>query len=188
MTVYIIHGWGSTPESDWFIYLKKELTKKRYEVKIPVMPDTDNPKIKPWVEKLKSFKVDTNTIFVGHSVGCQTILRFLENYPEKLNKVILVAPWITINKDNLDENEEWSVAKPWAEIPIDFSKIKDKAKEFIVVYSEDDPYAIKKEIKKLIKNLDAKELNVGKKGHICQGDGIITLPEILKFFKIRKEE
>jgi uncharacterized protein len=188
MTVYIIHGWGATPKSDWFPYLKEELTNKGYVVKVPLMPDTDNPKIKPWVEKLKSFKVNSKTIFVGHSVGCQTILRFLENYPGKINKVILVAPWITINKDNLDENEEWSVARPWAETPIDFKKIKDKAKEFVVIYSEDDPFAIKKDIKKLITDLDAKELNIGKKGHICQDDGITTLPETLKFFKKVKKE
>lgn len=188
MAVYIILGWGATPKNDWFPYLKKKLQEKGYKVKVPLMPDIDNPKIKPWVNKLKSFKVNYDTIFVGHSVGCQTILRFLENFPEKINMVILVAPWITINKDNLDENEEWSVAKPWSETPIDYKKIKNKVRKFIVIYSEDDPFAIEKDIKKLIKDLNAKEVNVGKKGHICEGDGIKTLPEALKFFKKIKKE
>jgi len=183
MKVYIIHGWGATPKSDWFPYLKEKLKERGYLVSVPIMPDTDNPKIKPWVSKLESLKVTEETIFVGHSVGCQTILRFLERFPKKVNKVILVAPWMNINKNNLDENEEWSVAKPWAETPIDFNKVKDKAKEFIVIYSQDDPFAIKKDITKLIKDLDATEVNVGKKGHICQGDGVTTLPEALTFFK-----
>lgn len=188
MKVYIIHGWGANPKSDWFPYLKEKVSERGYKVSLPVMPDTDNPKIKPWVEKLQSLKVDENTMFVGHSVGCQTILRFLEKYNGKVGKIILVAPWMTINKNNLDENEEWSVAKPWAETPMDFKKIKNKAKKFIVVYSQDDPYAIKKDITKLIKDLDATEVNVGKKGHICEGDGVTNLPEALKFFKKIKKE
>lgn len=182
MNVYIIHGWGANPKSDWFYYLQKKLKEKNYKVSIPVMPDTDNPKIKPWTEKLQSLKITANSIFVGHSVGCQTILRFLEKHTGKVDTVILVAPWITINKFNLDENEEWSVAKPWAETPINFKKIKEKAKRFIIIYSENDPYAIKKDIIKLIKDLDAIKVNIGKKGHICMGDGITTLPEALNFF------
>ncbi len=188
MKVYIIHGWGANPKSDWFPYLKEKLKERGYLVLVPIMSDTDNPKIKPWVSKLESLKVTEKTIFVGHSVGCQTILRFLEKYNGKVGKVILVATWMTINKNNLDENEEWSIAKPWAETLIDFKKVKDKAKEFIVIYSQDDLYAILKDIKKLIKTLNAKEVNVGKKGHLCTGDGVTTLPEALKFFKKIKKE
>jgi len=181
MKVYIIHGWAATPKSDWFPYLKKELTKKNYLVKVPTMPNTNEPEIKSWVNKLNSLDVDSKTIFIGHSVGCQTILRYLENTTKKVSKVILVAPWLTINKNNLDEGEEWSVAKPWAETKIDFDKVKNKAKEFIVIYSKDDPFAISKDINKLIKILNAKKLNLGEKGHICEGDGITTLPEVLLF-------
>lgn len=188
MKVYIIHGWGATSRSDWFPYLKEKLKERGYSVSIPIMPDTDNPRIKPWVFKLQSLKVDVKTIFVGHSVGCQTILRFLEKYTGNVDQVILVAPWLTINKNNLDENEEWSVAKPWAETPIDFKKIRNKANKFIVIYSQNDPYAILKDVKKLIKELNATEVNVGNKGHICQGDGVTKLPKALKFFKKIKKE
>ena len=44
------------------------------------MPNSENPKIEKWVkyleENIKS--VDEQTYFIGHSIGCQTIMRFLE--------------------------------------------------------------------------------------------------------------
>ena len=58
--------------------------------------------------------------------------------------------------------------------------IKDKAEKFVVIYSENDRAAIKEDVDNLIKVLNAKEVNVGKKGHICIGDGCVELPEVLK--------
>ena len=84
---YLVHGWGGTGSGGWFDWLKQELPKKGFEVVSFDMPDTDNPKIETWVkyleQKINSDEIDENTYFVGHSVGCQTILRFLE----KLHKL-----------------------------------------------------------------------------------------------------
>jgi len=181
MKVTIIHGWGATPEGDWFPWVKQKLVERGIEVEIPIMPNTDEPKIIPWVNKLKELGLNEETVIIGHSVGCQTILRYLEQADIKIKKAILVSPWMTINKNNCDEEEEpWEIAQPWAETPIDFNKIKDKAEEFVVIYSEDDPYAIKEDVDNLIKVLNAKEVNVGKKGHIDTYAGITELPEVLK--------
>lgn len=61
------------------------------------MPDTANPKIKEWVSELEKqvSELDENTYFVGYSIGCQTIMRYLENKEtRKIGGILFVAPWL----------------------------------------------------------------------------------------------
>ena len=77
MKAYLIHGWEGYPENCWFPWLKKQLEEKNYKVEVPEMPDTDHPKIESWVNKLKEIVIpDEETILIGHSIGCQAILRY----------------------------------------------------------------------------------------------------------------
>jgi len=93
---YIIHGWGGNSEEGWLPWLKKELEAKGFEALAFDMPDTENPKIETWVKYLEDNiqNPDEETILIGHSIGCQTILRYLEKFPEnvKVGKAILIAP------------------------------------------------------------------------------------------------
>ena len=78
--VILVHGWGFNPTMNWYPWLKKELEKKGFEVIIPAMPNTNEPDINSWVFKLREFvgRDDGELILIGHSIGCQTIMRFLE--------------------------------------------------------------------------------------------------------------
>lgn len=92
---FLIHGWEGDPEEEWRPWLKKELEKKGFEVYVPAMPDTATPTMEKWVPFLAEIvgKPDENCYFVGHSLGCITILRYLEtlNEGEKVGGVVLVA-------------------------------------------------------------------------------------------------
>jgi len=74
----IVHGWAYNPESGWYPHVKKELESKGFHVQVPEMPNPEEPKINDWISKLKETipNPDQETYFIGHSVGCQTILRF----------------------------------------------------------------------------------------------------------------
>ena len=76
--VFIVHGWGAYPQDDWIPWLKGQLEDKGCEVYNPSMPDTEHPQIETWLSFLANLvgDVDENTYFVGHSIGCQTILRY----------------------------------------------------------------------------------------------------------------
>jgi uncharacterized protein len=166
--VIIVHGWGGSSKSDFLPWVKKELEKLGYEVIVPDMPDPDNPKIETWVPYLTKIisKPRKTDIFVGHSVGCQTVLRFLETLSEnqKVDKVILIAPW-GIGLTNLEEGED-EIAKPWLETPIDFKKVKSKAKVFIALFSDNDPFVSLQENKKMFEvELEAEVLIEHNKGH-----------------------
>src|SRR4030067_3170430 len=91
----MVHGWAGTPTGGWFPWLASEMGQRGWKVLVPAMPNTNNPKQAEWVPFLKQIvgKVDKNTFMVGHSLGCVTILRFLESLPseEQIGGVVLVA-------------------------------------------------------------------------------------------------
>ena len=167
--VIIVHGWGGSPESDFLPWAKEEFRKKGYEVVTPSMPDLNYPKIETWVPYLKEVvgKAKSTDIFIGHSIGVSTILRYLETSPEsvKVEKVIMVAPW-AVSLSNLDDSDDEETAKPWLETPINFEKVKTKADEFIAIFSDNDPYVPLDENKKVFgEKLNAEIFVEHSKGH-----------------------
>lgn len=138
--VIIVHRWEGGSQDDWRPWLKTELEKLGYEVIVPDMPDTDTPIIEKWVQKLSEVvgKPDENTFFIGHSIGCQAILRYLETIDTKVGGALFVAGWF--NLENLEDEETKKIARPWIETPIDAEKIKNILPKSILLISKDDPY------------------------------------------------
>jgi len=136
----MVHGWGGSSAGDWLPWLRGELEKLGHEVIAPNMPDTNNPTIEAWVGKLAEVvgAPDENTYFVGHSIGCQTILRYLEKINTPVGGAIFVAGWFGL--ENLESYEEADVARPWIETPIDIEKIKKVLPQSTLIISDNDPY------------------------------------------------
>ena len=178
--VYIIHGWDGHPDEGWFPWLKKGLEKRGFHVEIPAMPESAEPKIEAWVSYLSDTvgSVDENTFFVGHSIGCQTILRYFEKLPRSsvVGGAFFVAGWFTLN---LKTDEEIKIARPWLSIPIDFEKIKKHTARFFCVFSDDDEDVPISNLELFQKNLGAKCIIEHNKGHFCESDGVMKLPIIL---------
>lgn len=179
---FIIHGWDYDPNMNWYPWLKKELEKNGFVVSIPEMPNTSEPKIEEWVTYLRNIvgTLDKDCYFIGHSIGCQAIIRYLEkeNYKGKINQIVFVAGWFKL--DNLENNEVKSIARPWLETPIDFNKLKQKITKLTVFLSSNEPYDCIKENSSLFKGkLNAKVIILKNKGHFTQDDGVTSIPEIL---------
>ena len=180
--VFIIHGWDGHPDEGWFPWLKEELERKGFEVQVPEMPETEDPKIETWVLYLAQLvgKPDENTYFVGHSIGCQAILRYLEYLPdgEKIGGAVFVAGWFTL--ESLGTDEETETARPWLETPIDFEKIKNRTQNFTAIFSDNDPYVPAENQKMFKESLGAKITVEHKKGHFSGNDKITELPSALE--------
>lgn len=181
--VFLIHGWGGNPENAWFPWLKKELEKKGFKVIVPEMPNTEEPEIKAWTSKLKEVvsEVNEKTYFIGHSIGCQTIMRYLESL-EKEKKVggcIFVAGWF--NLPNLETEEEKEVAEPWLETEIDTGKVKSRIKDgkIVAIFSDDDPDVPLSDREIFEERLNAKIIVEHGKGHFSDDAGIKELPVVL---------
>ncbi len=180
--LFIVHRWDGNPKSDWYQWLKKELENKGFKVEVPTMPNTSEPKIDDWINHLKKVvgKLDGNTYFIGHSIGCQTIMRFLENetYNGKLGSVVFVAGWFKLN--NLEGEEVEAIANPWINTPINFNKVKPKLSKLTVFLSTNEPYGFIEENTKTFKEkLNAKVIIQKDKGHFTEDDGISELHGIL---------
>ncbi|MBI2452498.1 alpha/beta hydrolase [Candidatus Pacearchaeota archaeon] len=187
--VFIIHRWDGNPEADWYPWLKKELEKRKFIVKTPDMPNPQEPQINKWTSFIneKVHNPDKNTYFIGHSIGCQTILRYLETLHGniKIGGVILVAPWI--NLKNLETEDEKRVAKSWLISPISWDKIKKHCSNFIAVFSDNDPFVPLSDKEIFKKKLNAEVITEHNKGHFTSEDNIkelrVVLNELIKISK-----
>jgi predicted alpha/beta hydrolase family esterase len=179
----VVHGWDDNPKGSWFPWLKRELEKRGFEVLVPRMPHPHRPTIKDWVKTLSLVvgKPDNQTIFVGHSIGCQTILRYLARLPSKqsVRGVVLVAPWIDLTDAAIPVAFYRKTAQPWLQRPIPWSKIQMKAKQFIAIASIDDQYVPIRNHQIFKKHLHAKGFTT-KGGHLGSEDGVRKLPVVLQ--------
>jgi predicted alpha/beta hydrolase family esterase len=190
--VFIVHGWGGNPEEAWLPWLAKKLRDKDFVVEVPEMPDTDNPKIEAWTDYLrkKVSRCDENTFFVGHSIGCQAIMHYLEKIPDEEKALrrqdfggqaggaVFVAGWFTLS--NIDGEEDRLVSSPWLNTPIDFEKVRLHAKKFISIFSDNDPYVPAENWEMFSKNLGAEIIMEKGQGHFTGEDGISELPVALR--------
>jgi predicted alpha/beta hydrolase family esterase len=178
--VFIVHGWSFNPKSYWIPWLKKELESKGFSVTVPEMPNTDEPEIDAWVNQLSKIvgKPDKDTYFIGHSIGCQTIMRYLEKTNSPVGGAVFVGGWFTLN--GLEDEEVEEIAKPWLETPIDYEKVRKNCK-ITAIFSDNDPFVEINNAELFKKNVDANTILVKKQGHFeTQKQIPIILEEFLK--------
>lgn len=180
--IIIVHGWGGSPTNDWIEWATEAFQKKGYNVLAPEMPDTDNPVIEKWVGHLKfaASAVDENTYFIGHSIGCQTIIRFLETVDAKTGGAIFVAGWFDLTNQS---EEEKIIAKPWIQTQIDYAKVKANLANSVAMLSDNDPYVPYEETKKDFEaRLGSMVITIPGAGHITAGDGFGPFPQLVEIF------
>ncbi len=180
--VVIVHGWFGNPKENWKPWLKSQLKRQGFKVIVPQMPEPHAPKISKWVSKLKKVagKSDMNTYFVGHSIGCQTIMRYLEilNPESKIGGVVYVAPFL-ISMTNLPEKKMVAIEKPWINKPINFKKVSNHGPS-IAIFSDNDYYIPKENIGLLKRKLKSAIIIEHKKGHFSTKDKTKKIPIAVK--------
>lgn len=164
---------------DWRPWLKTELEKLNFEVYIPQMPDIDTPIIEAWVNKLSEVTgtPDKDTYFIGHSIGCQTILRYLETLDSPVGGAIFVAGWFDL--ENLEDEETVEIAKPWIETTINSDKVKSILSKSTLIISDNDPFGCFEENKEKFSQLNSKEIVIKNGGHLTKEDGYVEFPLVL---------
>ncbi len=142
--VIIVHGWDGFPEEGWFPWLKKELEAQGLTVIVPQLPDAELPRIEKWVPALEQAvgKVDPETFFVGHSMGCQTIARVLEKLPvdQIAGGAVFVAGFFKRLSGLENDPDVQATDRHWLTTPPDLSKVKTHLKSSIAIFSDDDPW------------------------------------------------
>jgi predicted alpha/beta hydrolase family esterase len=181
--IIIVHGWGGSPTSDWIGWAAQAFQDKGYEVITPLMPDTDNPVIEKWVGHLASTvgEADETTYFIGHSVGCQAVMRYLETIDIKVGGAVFVAGWFDLT--NQDE-EEKAIAEPWIQTPIDFGKVRKNLSKSVVMLSNNDPYVPYEATKRDFEiRLGSEVVTIPDAGHIDSDAGFNIFPQLVEIFE-----
>lgn len=185
--VFIVHGWEGSPNKEWFPWLKKEVEQKGFDVSVPAMPNPETPTLDTWLSKLKEEIVnpDENTYLVGHSLGCITILRFLEilNDDQKVGGAIFVAGF----GHDLEYQGYNNELQSFFETPIDWGKIKTKANKFVIIHSRDDEWVPIEHNRTYKERLGAESIILNGFGHFSGDEGVTKLPIALeKLLEIAK--
>ncbi len=127
----LLHGYTADPNEDFHPWLKKELESKGYRVSAPELPNTNNPKVVDQVKYvLDNCEFNEDTVLLGHSLGGAVALKVVESLDKPIKKLILAAGFVEVV-----ENKPYSEAFDWK---FDFNKIKNNAKEIILLRDEGD--------------------------------------------------
>lgn len=143
------------------------------------MPDTDVPVIEKWVNHLAELigRPDRETFFVGHSIGCQAILRYLETITEPIGGAVFVAGWFSLQ--HLEDEETETIARPWLTRPIDLGQVKRVLTQSELIISDNDPYGEFEKNQEQFNKLGSVVTVLHGAGHITEDDGYTELPEAL---------
>jgi hypothetical protein len=173
--VIVVHGYGGHPDKNWFPWLKSELGKQGIETIVPQMPNTDTPQLQEWLPYLQNLigEPDADTYLVGHSLGCITILRYLESLKKnaQVGGVILVSGFA--EPIHLIELNNFFVPK------LDDSRIQLATKEILAINSDNDGYVPLWQGEKIAERFNARLIVLHNAGHINASSGFEKLPILL---------
>ena len=178
--IVIVHGWGNNSGDNWFPYLKSRFKGSNIDVFIPDMPNTEHPTEEAWVAHLKNVIPNPNedTIFVGHSLGGITILRYIEGLSEstKVGGILLVASFAQlIGYDEL---------ATFFEKPVDFDGIKKKISGGIVLVNSDNDTYVSNDVANLLRsNLRGEFHSIHNGGHLTTKDGYSQFPMLVEILE-----
>jgi len=185
---FIIHGYLSYPEEAWLPWLRTELEKKGYVVALPAMPAPDAPVVSEWVAFIANLvgEPDDRTVMVGHSMGGQAVIRYLETLGssgKSVARTVLVAagfpPGLTPEEADAKTGAN-GILRPWFTTSVNAAKVRKAAGQCTVILSADDPYIDVPRATALFRSsLDPKIVIEAGKGHYNEDDKVTELPAAL---------
>lgn len=185
---FIIHGYLSYPEEAWLPWLKRELENEGCLVSLPAMPQPSHPVISEWIPFIAKLvgTPDAATFLIGHSLGCQAVLRYLETIGaagRSVAKTVLVAGMFPLGMSSTEAakaTEGNSVLIPWFTSAVDPFLVKAAAGQCTVILSDRDPYIdVAQATETFRATLDPQIVIVRGGGHFNEDDRVTQLPEAL---------
>lgn len=185
--VIIVHGYRGAPATSWKPWLKLELEKAGISVDNPLMPNPLIPIKDKWVRAIEKI-VGTpgeDVFLVGHSLGCISILHYLQALQpgQRIGGCVLVAGFS--KKFPEYEGKYDSFFEP----AFDWGKLRQTSPAITAIHSKDDTRVNYAELDDFSEKLGANTVLVDGFGHFSSLDGVFTSPlirdELLKVIDSR---
>jgi uncharacterized protein len=140
-SLYIVPRWAGRPDTDFYPWLETKLRQPASgfsAVHTLDMPQPAQPTPEAWVGTLARTLGPTppaSTVLMGHSVGCQTVLRYLATLPPgvSVEGVLLVAAWWEVDTP-------WDTLRPWLAPIENLERVRAAARQWVVLISDNDPF------------------------------------------------
>lgn len=191
MKFVIFHGTYSRSNEYWFVGLKNELEKHGQEVLLPEFPTDDwdettalgeefartrkdqKQTLSNWLAHFENAVVpwingDSNTVFIGHSLGCVFILHAVLTYRISLKHAIFVSPFY---EDLATTGTPWQLDienKTFYKNDFDASILRKYIPQSYSLYSGNDPYVLKNEAVEFAELLGSSFIEIENAKHLSR--------------------
>ena len=150
----LIHGIDGNPDECFYPWLRQQLEKDGHKVYAWQLPLPPKASLDNWFKVFKPRLkfVNSETVFVGRSIGQAFILRLLERIDIKVKAAFLVAGFCS----DIELPQHRYLIRPVSTFinkPFDWQKIRSNCYRFFIYNSDNDPFVPLKRGKELAKNL-----------------------------------
>ena len=174
--IFLVHGFAATKKSNWFPWLSNKLSSELGLLLTVVhLPNSKKPKFNNWLESLLKEipNPDNETYIIAHSLGCITLLKYIELLPEnsKIGGVILVSafdkslPFLPIISSFIESKPKYQL-------------ITNKIKSVKVIASTNDLLVPIKLTQKVSKSLQTTLIEIKNAGHFTTQDGYTVFTKL----------
>jgi predicted alpha/beta hydrolase family esterase len=135
-TAIILHGTLSSPNGNWFKWLKNELEERGLQVWLPQLPHAEQPSLNDWyrfMQKECPFAINEDTLIIGHSSGAILALIIAQNNMEKIGAIVDVSVFH-------DNSLQWEPNNKLFDVQVEWDVIRQGVNKLLFVHSDDDSY------------------------------------------------
>ncbi len=180
----IVHGCPGDEESlmdlsertytkHWISWIRRELNARGISTQVPLLPEPWSPVYEKFKAEFEKYPVNESTILIGHSCGGAFLVRWLGDTKQKIDTLILVAPW------KIPEPGD-SGREAYYGYTID-ETISDRVKRIVMFISDDEEEDGKKSVEIFYKALGGERIELTDHGHFTMDSmGTDEFPELLK--------
>lgn len=169
---YYASGNPSESNAHWLPWLQKELIIRDIKADTPEVPHSYEPTWDVWCREVERFDITPDTMLVGHSAGGGFWLKYLSLHRElRVDKVVLVAPWIDPDKTLREDFFAGELDK----------NLVSRTKGVTIFASDDDSENVQQSIEKITQSIDNLTIrNFQGYGHFTYENlGGVEFPELL---------
>lgn len=145
--IVIVPRWSGHARVDWYPWIREQLADAPQHIEVVELPRPSAPVIDECIAALGSalgtdLQALRSTLLVGHSVGCQALMRYLASLePGRSERshhpggptLLCVAGWWAIDSP-------WPTIEPWISTPISLAPLRANTSRIVVLLSDDDPF------------------------------------------------
>lgn len=173
----LAHCWTGAPEQAWYPSFRDELMAGGWNVRVPPLPNTDLPTPAEWLGAFSDAVgvPNADTLLVGHSLGCATVLRYLESLPDdvRLGGIVLVAAFSRpLGVPAIDAFHAGG---------FDWPRLQARPEPKRVILGGEDPYLkhrLGDECVHFARQFGADVILLAGAGHFSPASGCVRLPDV----------